>query len=119
MDLVVNSIPIVSYWSEDLCCTIPTHLGDLKVKVMDFEIFKFLVKVFRCTSLLNMWMDLVDTLPVVRYWSDVSCCTVLIHINDLEIRVVDFKNFKFKYLVKVFRYLDDRSLEHVNGSTCS
>ena len=36
------------YWSEVLCCTITTHLGDHKVKVTDLEIvclsfwFKFL-----------------------------------------------------------------------------
>ena len=26
------------YWSEVLCCTIMTHLGDLEVKVTDLEI---------------------------------------------------------------------------------
>ena len=26
------------YWSELLCCTIMTHLGDLEVKVTDLEI---------------------------------------------------------------------------------
>ena len=26
------------YWSEDLCCTIVTHINDLEVKVTDFEI---------------------------------------------------------------------------------
>ena len=31
---------------------------------------KFLVKVFRSLYLLNCMMDLVDTLPVVRYWSE-------------------------------------------------
>ena len=28
------------YWSEVLCCTIMTHLGDLAVKVTDLEILR-------------------------------------------------------------------------------
>ena len=36
-------------------------------------------------------MDLVDTLPVVRYWSKVSCCTILTHLGDLEVKVTDFE----------------------------
>ena len=40
------------------------------------KILNFWVKVFKCLYLLNLWMDLVDTLPDV--------------------------NFKLKFLVKVF-----------------
>ena len=36
---------------------------------------KFLVKVCKSMYLLNPRMDLVDTLPDVRYWSEVLCCT--------------------------------------------
>ena len=36
-------------------------------------------------------MDLVDTLPDVRYWSEVSCCTTTTHISDLEVKVTDFE----------------------------
>ena len=35
------------------------------------KMLKFLVKVFKSLYLLNPWMDLVDTLPDVRYWSEV------------------------------------------------
>ena len=28
-------------------------------------------------------MDLVDTLPDVRYWSEVLCCTIITHISEL------------------------------------
>ena len=35
------------------------------------KMFKFLVKVFKSIYLLNLWMDLVDILPDVRYWSEV------------------------------------------------
>ena len=41
--------------------------------------------------LLNLWMDLVDILPDVRYWSEVLCCTILTHINDLVVKVTDFE----------------------------
>ena len=35
----VDTLHIGRYWSEVLCCTIMTHLGDLEVKVTDLEIF--------------------------------------------------------------------------------
>ena len=52
---------------------------------------KFLVEVFKCLFLLNPWMDLVGTLPDVRYWSEVLCCTIMTHIGDLEVKVKDFE----------------------------
>ena len=33
----VDTLHIGRYWSEVLCSTIMTHLGDLEVKVSDFE----------------------------------------------------------------------------------
>ena len=42
-------------------------------------------------------MDLVDTLPDVRYWSEVLCRTIMTHIGDLEVKVTDF-NIKLKFL---------------------
>ena len=35
----VDNLPDVRYWSEVLFCTITTHIHDLEVKVMVFEIF--------------------------------------------------------------------------------
>ena len=49
------------------------------------------VKVFESLYLLNLWMDLVDTLPDVRYWSEVLCCTITTHISDPEVTVTDFE----------------------------
>ena len=46
------------------------------------KMLKFLVKVFKSLYLLNPWMDLVNTLPDVRYWSEVLCCTITTHISD-------------------------------------
>ena len=46
------------------------------------NMFKFLVKVFKSLFLLNSWMDVVDTLPDVRYWPEVLCCTITTHISD-------------------------------------
>ena len=34
---VVHPCTDVRYWSEILCCTIPTYMSDLEVKVMDLE----------------------------------------------------------------------------------
>ena len=55
------------------------------------KMLKFFVKVFKSLHLLNLWMDLVDTLPDVRYWSEVLCCTIMTHIGDLEVKVTDFE----------------------------
>ena len=55
------------------------------------EMLKFLVKVFKSLYLLNPRMDLVGTLPHVRYWSEVLCCTITPHIGDPEVKVTDFE----------------------------
>ena len=40
------TMPVVIYWSEELCCTIPTHLGDHKVKVIKILCLSFWLKSF-------------------------------------------------------------------------
>ena len=55
------------------------------------KMLKFLVKVFKSLYLLKPWMDLIDTLPDVRYWSEVLCCTIMTHIGHLEVKVMDFE----------------------------
>ena len=55
------------------------------------KMLKFLVKVFKSLYLLNPKMDLVDTLPDVRYWSEVLCYTIMTHISDLEVKGTDFE----------------------------
>ena len=47
---------------------------------------KFLVNVFKSLYLMNFRMDLVDTLPGVRYWSEVLCCAIQTHLSDLEVK---------------------------------
>ena len=44
----VDTLHVGRYWSEVLCCTIMTHLGDLVFKVTDFEILcsSFCLKCF-------------------------------------------------------------------------
>ena len=44
---VVHTCPDVRYWSEVLGCTIPTHMSDIEIKVINLEkiMLKFLVKV--------------------------------------------------------------------------
>ena len=51
------------------------------------KVLKFLVKVSKSLHLLNLWIDLVDTLPDVRYWSEVLRCTIMTHICDLQVKV--------------------------------
>ena len=56
-----------------------------------FKMLKVLVKVFKSLYLLNPWIDLIGTLPDVRYWSEVLCCTITTNIGDLEVKVKDFE----------------------------
>ena len=44
----VDTLHVGRYWSQFLCCTIMTHLGDLEFKVTDFEIlcYSFCLKCF-------------------------------------------------------------------------
>ena len=53
------------------------------------KMLKFLVKVFISLYLLKLSLDLVGTLPYVRCWHEVLCCTT--HISDLEVKVTDFE----------------------------
>ena len=50
------------------------------------KMLKILIKVFK-----NLWMDVVDTLPDVRYWPEVLWCTITTHIGDPEVKVTDFE----------------------------
>ena len=34
--------------------------------------------------------SIVDIFPVVRYWSEVLCLTILTHLSDFEVKVIDF-----------------------------
>ena len=52
-----------------------------------------------------MWIDLCDTLPVVRFWSSLQCCTISAHLSYLEVKVMDYKILCLSFLVKVFRAL--------------
>ena len=47
-------------------------------------------KVFKSLFLLNFWMEVVHTVPDVRYWSEVLCCTILTQMSDLEILIYFF-----------------------------
>ena len=80
----VDTSHVGRYWSEVLCCTIMTHLGDHGLRNF---VLKFLVKVFINLYLLKLLMDQVDTLHVGRYWSDVLCCTIMTHLGGLEVKV--------------------------------
>ena len=42
---------------------------------------------------MELWEDLVDTLPDVRYLLEVLCCTIVTHLSDLEILVKDFNSY--------------------------
>ena len=47
-------------------------------------------------------MDLVNTLPDVRYWSEVLCCIIVPDISDLELKVTDFEILRLSFWLKFF-----------------
>ena len=57
------------------------------------KMLNFLVKVFKSLYLLNpmIHVDLLDTLPDVRYWSEVLCYTITTHIGDLKVKGTCFE----------------------------
>ena len=51
---------------------------------------KILVKI-KCLDLLNILMDHVNTIYVVRYWSELLFCTIMNTLGDLKVKVTDLK----------------------------
>ena len=49
-----------------------------------------------------MLMDQVDTLHGDRDWSEVLYCTIMTHLDDLEVKVTGLRNFVLKFFIKVF-----------------
>ena len=47
---LVDTLPDVIYWSKVLCCTIPTPVSDLEVKVTDIEISYCLTCLFHISQ---------------------------------------------------------------------
>ena len=89
----------------------PHPLTNLAVKVKDFEILRwsFWLKVFRIGYLLNLWMDLVDTIPDVQYWSKVLRCFIPTphRLTDLEVKVTDLEFFM----------INEMSISHISHSS--
>ena len=83
---VDHTYPDVRYWSEVLCCTIPTHMNDLKVK--DLE--QIYVKVFRSLYFLSLSLILLilclilDT--TLKFYAAQSP-----PLTNLEVKVTDFE----------------------------
>ena len=78
-----------------LCCALLTHISDLE-QTLKFYV-KVLVKVFRSQYLLKLYLDLVDTLPDIRYWSKLLCCTIPTPSLSLRSR-----SQTLKFYIKVF-----------------
>ena len=65
---------------------------------------KFFVKVFISIFLLNTLMDQVDTFPDVRYWSDILCCTMVIHLHDIGVKFTDLENLCKSFWIKFLEF---------------
>ena len=88
----VDTLHVGRYCSEVYSVPSWPTLVDLDVKVTyRYFVLKFLVKVYINQYLLNMLMDIVDTLHIDRYWYQVLCCTITTHLDDLEVKVMDFE----------------------------
>ena len=62
-----------------------------------------LVKVFISLYLLNMLMDLVDTLHVGRYWSEVLCRTIMTYPGRPLGQGHRLRNFVLSFWLKFFK----------------
>ena len=68
--------------------------------------------------MMNLWMNLVDTLPDVRYWSEVLCYTILTHLCDLEVKVTNFEILRLSFWLKCCAtFLSRKQLRQVVGQT--
>ena len=89
----------------------PHPLTNLEVKVTDFESLRwsFWLKVFGIGYLLNLWMDLIDTIPDVRYWSKILYCSIPTPylFTDFEVKVTDLEFFM----------INEMSLSHISQSS--
>ena len=77
------------YESAGIAIAVTTASAPMSASASLLKMLKFLVKVFKSLYLLNPRMNLVDTLPDVRYWSEVLCYTITTHISDFEIKGTD------------------------------
>ena len=85
-----NSSLASLYVSTDRAIAVTAASASTSVSAL-LKMLKSWLKFFKSLYLLNLWMDLIDTLPTVRYWSEVLCCTITTHIGDLEIKVTYFE----------------------------
>ena len=84
---VIFSSPVQKYRKS--YCSHPGVGVCIGVSVRVAQMLKFLVKGFISLYLMNILMDQVDTLHVSRYWSEVSCSTIMAHPG---VKVTDLKN---------------------------
>ena len=85
----VDTLHVGRYWSDVLCCTIMTHLGDLEVK--DYGLINFVLN-FLVIVFISLYLLEVHTLHVGRYWSEILCSsTIMTHLGNLEFKVTDFE----------------------------
>ena len=49
-------------------------------------------------------MGVVHTCPDVRYWSEVLCCTIMTHMNDLRSRPRTKADLENKYVIFLVNY---------------
>ena len=59
-------------------------------------------------------MDLVGTLPDVRYWSKILCCTILTPFSNLLIKVTDLEILcgQNAYIISVSNYRKHSYVKH-------
>ena len=58
-------------------------------------------------------MEVVHTLLVVRYWSEVLCCTITTHMTDLEVNSWTWK--ENNYISFSLKFLESK---HNSGKLC-
>ena len=90
-EVTIMSVPFLVHLYKSTGRTIAVTTASALVSAFASVLLKMLKVFGESLYLLNPWMDLCDTLPDVRYWSEVLCYVIKTHISDLEVKVTDFE----------------------------
>ena len=88
----------IGHRKKGLCADFLVHAAGPE-NLMIFFFFGLRLKILEGYILLNLLMEVFYTCPDVRYWSEVLCCTNLMHMSDLEVKVTDLEKNMVKFLV--------------------
>ena len=92
--LLFFEILCLSFYLKCSDCALPEHIllvFSLSLLLFIYYYYYFIIFFFRTLYILNILMNLGDGMPMVRYWSEVLCRTIMTHLRDLDVKITDFE----------------------------